>query len=208
MPSRWPLSRRKRLVDLLGSGVLLGLCALPLGALIVAVKLDSPGPAFFGQQRIGKQGKPFTLWKLRTLPHHPDAANDGFVPGRSLKPTRLGRHLRSTRLNELPQLVHVFLGQMSFVGPRPEVTRYLDVIESHTAEILQLRPGLTDEATLHYLDEEELLARSEDPERLYRETLLPHKLDLASHYLQHAGFITDSTLLLRTFQALLSRLLR
>ena len=205
MPSSWPLSTTKRAVDILGAGTLLGLAIVPLALLALAIKMDSPGPAFFGQERLGQNGKPFTLWKLRTLAADLSPQSSGFVPGRTLSPTRLGGFLRRTRLNELPQLVNVLRGQMSLVGPRPEVLEYLDVFRNLAPQVLALRPGLTDEATLRYLDEERLLAESDDPQRLYRETILPDKLALATDYLERATFTTDLSLLYRTLKRLLGR---
>ena len=185
----------KRLFDLLvAAGALLVLSPL-LAAAALAVKTGSPGPVFFRQTRVGRGGKTFRLRKFRTMRHdHADgpqvtAAGDARI-------TKQGRWLRRWKIDELPQLLHVVSGEMSLVGPRPEVPRYVERWPADLRPvILSVRPGLTDPATLRYLDEENLLARAADPERLYVEEILPAKAALYADYVRHRTFAGDLALL-------------
>lgn len=175
-----------------------------LGGLAVLIKLDSPGPVFFRQTRIGRQQRPFELVKLRTMRA---AASEGvqITAGDDPRITRLGRWLRRSKLDELPELWNVLRGDMSLVGPRPEVPRYLD---AYPAEVFALRPGLTGLAALHFRGEESLLAEAHDKERAYREVVLPLKLELALDYTRRHGIARDLRILAATAWSLsLGRLL-
>jgi len=174
----------KRLLDLLLSS--LGLLALsPLFLLIpLIIKLGSAGPAYFVQRRMGRDGRGFPLMKFRSMARAPEREAAGFEPGASARVTKVGRWLRRSKLDEIPQLVNVFLGDMSFVGPRPEVEKYRDIYAGKYADVLSVRPGITDLASIKYRHEEDILARSEDPEKTYREVILPDKLELALEYLR------------------------
>jgi lipopolysaccharide/colanic/teichoic acid biosynthesis glycosyltransferase len=187
-----------RLLDILCAAVLLLLTApfLVLAAMLILV--DSPGPVLFRQERIGRGMQPFTIFKLRTM------AGVGlnefeFKPQRI---TPLGRWLRRWKLDELPQLWNVFRGDMSFVGPRPEIRKYVEMFPAEYARLLQRRPGLTDPATLAYRYEAELLADEPDPEKLYVEQILPHKLRLSTEYAERRGPQSDLVIVLRTVAAL------
>lgn len=188
----------KRAFDLLASG--LGLIVLSPVLLVaaLAVRLDSRGPVFFLQQRVGRNFRPFWIYKFRTMV--PDAPERGaqITAGADPRITRVGRWLRKTKVDEIPQLVNVLVGDMSLVGPRPEVPRYVEMFHDDFAPVLMVRPGLTDPASIKYRDESALLAASADPEREYVEHILPDKLALARAYIARASFAGDLAVLLRT----------
>ena len=186
----------KRLFDIVASGMGL-LLLLPLLLGVAAwVKLDSPGPALFRQTRVGRFGIPFTIHKFRTMRVEPGAA---ITVGADPRITRAGAWLRATKFDELPQLWDVLRGAMSLVGPRPELPRY---VESYPADlrqrVLAVRPGITDPASLAFSNEAELLAAAADPEREYREVVLPAKLRLSADYAGQASLATDLRLILTT----------
>jgi lipopolysaccharide/colanic/teichoic acid biosynthesis glycosyltransferase len=190
----------KRAFDLISSTVALVLLAVPLLLVALAVRLGSPGPALFRQVRIGRDGRPFRIWKLRTMVC--DADGPRVTAAGDARVTPLGRLLRRFKLDELPQLVNVWLGDMSVVGPRPEVPRYVAGYTVEQREVLRVRPGITDPASLQFRDEEAVLARFADRERAYLEVLLPFKLDLAREYLREQSFGRDLQLIFRTLARL------
>ena len=191
----------KRAVDLGAS--LLGLAVLaPLFAgITLAVRLDSPGPVLFRHERMGLGGRRFHLLKFRSMSYGSRGA-EVTVAG-DARVTRVGRFLRRTKLDELPQLWNVLAGDMSLVGPRPEVERYVRLFAADYEEILSVRPGITDFAAIEYRDEERVLAAAADPEAEYRNVVLPAKIVLYRRYLAERSFLTDAKLVLRTFLALL-----
>ncbi len=197
----------KRMFDLLVSAALLLLLAPLLAVVALAIKLDSPGPVLFRQQRVGRHGVPFTMHKFRSM-----RAGAGGLPltvGADARITRVGRWLRGSRLDELPQLWDVFTGRMSLVGPRPEVPRYVALYPAGLRErALAVRPGLTDPASLAFIDEAALLAAAADPEREYIEHILPAKLQQAAAYAERATLRSDLAVLGRTAWALLKRFKR
>lgn len=168
------------------------------------VKIDSPGAVFFRQVRVGLNGREFQIFKFRTM--RPQAAHLGrqiTVEGDE-RITRSGQLLRRHKLDELPQFLNVLLGDMSVVGPRPEVPRYVALYPSSTKlSVLSVRPGITDLASIEYRDESLLLAASEDPERTYIERVMPAKLALCERYVREQGFLTDLVIIGRTFFAVL-----
>jgi lipopolysaccharide/colanic/teichoic acid biosynthesis glycosyltransferase len=195
----------KRAFDL--TAALLGLVLLSplLLALALWVKLDSPGPVFFRQERVGRGGRLFRIHKFRTMAHDAACAGLPLTVGQDERITRAGRFLRRHRLDELPQLLDVLRGEMSLVGPRPEVPRYVAHYPEHLREkLLSVRPGLTDPASLAHLDESERLGRSSDPERTYVEEILPAKLRQAEHYVEHASLTQDLRVLWRTLCTLMA----
>lgn len=194
----------KRLFDLLLSAALLLLTA-PLLLLIAAwVKLDSPGPALFLQQRVGRGGVPFTIHKFRTM--RANAGGPGLTIGEDARITRAGRWLRRLKLDELPQLWDVLRGAMSLVGPRPDLPHYVAQYPAELRDIvLSVRPGITDPASLQFRHEAELLAAAADPEREYRERILPAKLRLSADYVRQASLWTDLKLVARTALLLVGR---
>ncbi|MBZ8140249.1 sugar transferase [Rubrivivax gelatinosus] len=194
----------KRLFDLAGAAVALLLLAPLLLLVALAVRLDSPGPVFFRQERVGRGGVPFRIHKFRTM--RAGAPGLQITVGEDPRITRVGRWLRRTRIDELPQFIDVLQGTMSLVGPRPEVPRYVAFYPPGLRErVLSVRPGITDPVSLAYADESELLARAADPEREYVEVLLPRKLQAAAAYAERATLWTDLGVLLRSVGVLLGR---
>jgi lipopolysaccharide/colanic/teichoic acid biosynthesis glycosyltransferase len=194
----------KRLFDIVVSLAALLLLALPMLAVAAWIKLDSAGPVFFRQQRVGRHGVPFAIHKFRTMRH--GAGGLALTVGDDARITRAGRWLRRTRLDELPQLLDVLAGDMSLVGPRPEVPRYVALYPPGLRErALAVRPGITDPASLAYIDEAALLAAAADPEREYVERILPAKLQAAAAYAERATLASDIAVLARTARALLGK---
>lgn len=183
----------------------LGLCVTAPLLCVTAglVKVSSPGPVLFRQQRVGRRGVPFELWKFRSM-RVDSAAGPQVTADRDPRITRVGRVLRKTKLDELPELFNVLRGDLSLVGPRPEVARYVALYPEAEREFLQrFRPGITDPATVRFRNEEEILARAPDPERAYREEVLPEKLRMYRAYLEDASFLNDFRVLLATLQVIL-----
>lgn len=196
----------KRLLDLLLAGCGLIVLAPVLLTIALAIRLDSPGPVFFRQVRVGRHGREFRIHKFRTMTHAPQDRGPQLTVGQDARITRVGALLRRTKLDELAQLIDVLEGTMSLVGPRPEVPRYVALYPAGLREkVLSVRPGITDFASIEYRDESTLLARSTDPERTYREVVLPAKLALQARYVDEAGVLTDLRLILRTLRAILER---
>jgi lipopolysaccharide/colanic/teichoic acid biosynthesis glycosyltransferase len=194
----------KRLFDVAVSLLALLLLALPMLAIAAWIRLDSPGPVFFRQQRVGRHGVPFAIHKFRTM--RADAGGLPLTVGADARITRAGRWLRRTRLDELPQLLDVLAGHMSLVGPRPEVPRYVALYPPALRDrALAVRPGITDPASLEHLDEAALLAAAADPEREYVERILPRKVAQAAAYAERATLASDVAVLARTARALLRR---
>jgi lipopolysaccharide/colanic/teichoic acid biosynthesis glycosyltransferase len=172
-----------------------------LATAALAVALTSPGPILFRHERIGRRGRRFRLLKFRTM--RQGATGIEITAADDARITKVGQVLRRTKLDELPQLWNLLRGDMSFVGPRPEVPRYVDPQDPRWREILSVRPGLTDPATLRFRDEEVLMASvSGDRERYYREVVLPAKLDASIAYLHERTWKTDLGVLLRTARRL------
>ena len=192
----------KRLFDLLSA--LVGLLFLSPLFLVVAIliKLDSRGPVFFRQDRMGKAFRPFLILKFRTMVR--DAPNKGgpITFGEDPRITRIGRFLRKIKIDELPQLINVLKGEMSIVGPRPEVRRYVELFREDYEEILTVRPGLTDLASLKYRDEAAILGASHDPEAMYVKYILPEKINLAKEYVRRSSLTFDLILIFKTLATL------
>ncbi len=187
----------KRALDF--SAALLGLVLaspLLLGAAL-AIKLDSPGPALYHGPRVGRNGKTFQIHKLRTMVVQSDVAGPAVTAADDVRVTRVGRALRRTKLDELPQLFNVLTGEMSLVGPRPEHPRYVSHYSEEQRRLLDLRPGMTGPATLEFIDEEELL-RGGSAESTYITEVMPKKLDLELQYQKRASLARDLWLLVRT----------
>ncbi|MBN8280492.1 MAG: sugar transferase [Gammaproteobacteria bacterium] len=196
----------KRTFDVLASVAVLAVL-WPLLLLVAAwVRLDSPGPALFRQERVGLRGELFTLLKFRTMAATPLPGGPLVTAAGDRRVTRAGRWLRPTKLDELPQLLNVLAGDMSLVGPRPEVPRYVTLWPPQQRDlILSVRPGITDEAAVVFRDEERLLAAAADPELYYVEEILPRKLALYVAYVRGRSFGGDLRLLARTGRVLLKR---
>jgi lipopolysaccharide/colanic/teichoic acid biosynthesis glycosyltransferase len=188
----------RRLLDVAVAGVLLLALSPLLAVLVVLVRATSPGPALFRQTRIGRDGRPFVLLKLRTM--HADAASTGptITAGTDPRITRLGARLRRAKLDELPQLWNVLRGDMSLVGPRPEVPHYVARYTAAQRAVLRARPGLTDPASLAWADEAATLATFADPQRAYAEAVLPQKLAASLAYLERRTVWSDLAVVTRT----------
>jgi len=182
-----------------------GLLTLPLVAVLaVAVRLESRGPVLYASERLGEGGRPFRCLKIRTMTWRPDAPGAGLTTARDHRVTRVGRLLRSTRLDELPQLWHVAAGRMRLFGPRPEDPRYVDLADPLHREVFTAKPGITGLAQLLYTDEADRLDAT-DPEAHYRREILPAKLRLDALYLRHRSTRLDLWILRQTPLALAGR---
>jgi len=192
----------KRVFDVLTS--IVGLLLLSPLFLIVAIliKLDSRGPVFFRQDRVGRALRPFPILKFRTMVKDAPGKGGLITIGNDARITRVGRFLRKMKFDELPQLINVLRGEMSIVGPRPEVHRYVELFREDYREILTIRPGITDLASLKYRDEAAILGSCLDPEAMYAERILPEKVSLAKEYVRKSSLIFDLTLILKTLAAL------
>jgi len=192
----------KRCIDLVVAIVLLLVLSPVLAVAAIAVECSGSGPIFFRQVRVGRGGKPFDILKFRTMrtTRSPGPLITGAGDPRV---TRVGRVLRRWKVDELPQLVNVLRGEMSFVGPRPEVPRYVNMFAEQYRELLAVRPGITDIASMAFRDEETLLGRSSNPEDLYVREILPRKLALSHAYVRRRSFGLDLRLIARTVAAIL-----
>jgi lipopolysaccharide/colanic/teichoic acid biosynthesis glycosyltransferase len=181
-------------------------CLSPLFVVVaILIKLDSRGPVIFRQERIGRGLRPFFIYKFRTMVK--DASHRGGVItfGHDPRITRIGRFLRRTKLDELPQLFNVLKGEMSIVGPRPEVRRYVEAYREDYEEVLKVRPGITDLASLKFRDEAAILGAFENPEEMYLKCILPEKVSLGKAYARGSSLRFDLDVIVRTLAALASR---
>lgn len=196
----------KRVFDLAVAGAGLVLLAPVFAAIALAIRLDTPGPVFYRQQRVGRAGALFRIHKFRTMVHDPRGTGLEITAGADPRITRVGVFLRRTKLDELAQLIDVLEGTMSLVGPRPEVPRYVALYpQALRDKVLSVRPGITDLASIEFRDESELLARCDDPEREYVQVVMPRKLALAARYVDEASFATDLRLIGRTLATVWGR---
>ena len=188
----------KRVVDVLASA--LGIFVLSPALIIVAcaIKLTSPGPAFYRQVRIGKQGRPFQILKFRSMVVDLTCSGLGITASGDSRVTRIGKFLRQYKIDEVPQLWNVLLGEMSLVGPRPELPAYVALYTREQRQVLSAKPGITDPASLAYRHEEKILAEHGNPECFYQMTILPDKLARNIAYLQQVSFTTDICVIVET----------
>jgi lipopolysaccharide/colanic/teichoic acid biosynthesis glycosyltransferase len=193
----------KRILDIIGAA--LGLLLLLPIFLFVAllIKLDSSGPVFFRQERMGRGFRPFLIFKFRTMAQDSSDKRSPLTVGADPRITRVGRFLRKTKIDELPQLINVLKGEMTFVGPRPEVRRFVELFREDYEEILKVRPGVTDIASLKYQDEAEVIGRFQNPEEEYVARILPDKIRLAKEYIERSSISFDLGLILKTLPKLL-----
>ncbi len=194
----------KRLLDIVVTASLLLLAGPCMLVVIVLVRIFDGSPVFFSQTRVGKNGCDFQILKFRTMAHRPPT-DGAFDAGDSSRVTRLGKLLRKTKLDELPQLINVLRGEMSLVGPRPEVRKWVDTYPQRWAEILKVRPGITDPASIEFRNEEELLAKAEDAILTYRTEILPRKLSLYEEYVRSQSTMGDFAILVQTLLAIVRR---
>ncbi len=195
----------KRIFDVTASG--LGLLLLSPLFLIMAIwiKADSPGPVFYRQTRVGRGNRDFRLFKFRSMKVGADKKGLITVGGRDPRVTRSGYYIRKYKLDELPQLINVFKGDMSLVGPRPEVRKYVDLYTPEQLHVLDVRPGITDLASIRYRNENELLAQACDPEQYYREVVMQDKLRINSEYIADRSFFKDIKIIFLTFKAIVEK---
>ena len=189
----------KRLFDLIASG--LGLIVLSPLFLIIAIwiKLDSKGPVFYRQVRVGRYNKGFRIFKFRSMRVGADKGSLVTIGGRDPRVTRSGYWIRKFKLDELPQLINVFIGDMSLVGPRPEVRHYVDYWTPEQMHVLDVRPGITDPASIKLRNENELMEQAEDPEKYYIEVIMQEKIKLDLEYVEKHNFFYDLGLIFKTF---------
>ena len=188
----------KRAFDVTVSLAGLGLLWPLFSVIALALWLTSGGPVLFVQERAGRRGRPFRLLKFRTMAVLQGAENGLFEPGSRARVTPFGRILRAYKIDELPQLWNVLRGEMSLVGPRPEIRKWVEAFPDRWSRILSVKPGITDPASVVYRHEEEILAGSSDPDETYRSEVLPHKLTLYEDYVQNRTFWGDIRIVLLT----------
>lgn len=189
----------KRIFDVIVSG--LGLIVLSPLFLILAIwiKLDSKGPVFYRQVRVGHKNKDFRIFKFRSMRVGADKGSLVTIGGHDPRVTRSGYFIRKFKFDELPQLINVFLGEMSLVGPRPEVRHYVDYWTPEQMHVLDVRPGITDPASIKYRNENELMEKAEDPEKYYIEVIMQEKIKLYLEYVEKHSFWYDLGLIFKTF---------
>ena len=175
-----------------------------LALIAILITLDSKGGIFYRQVRVGLNNKDFKIFKFRTMKPESDKKGLLTVGSRDNRVTKIGYYLRKYKLDELPQLFNVFLGDMSFVGPRPEVRKYVDMYNDEQLKVLNVRPGITDYASIEYSNENDILAKSEDPEKTYIEEVMPAKLQLNLKYIDESGLSTDIKLIFKTIKKILA----
>ena len=194
----------KRLFDVVASGV--GLLLLSPLFLLVAIwiKLDSPGPVFYRQVRVGRYNRDFRIFKFRSMRVGADKGSLVTIGGRDPRVTRSGYFIRKFKIDELPQLINVFIGDMSLVGPRPEVRHYVDYWTKEQLRVLDVRPGITDPARIKFRNENELLEKAEDAEKYYIEVIMQEKLRLYLEYVEKHSFWFDIKLIFQTFWVIIT----
>lgn len=194
----------KRLFDIVASGF--GLLVLSPLLLILAIwiKLDSAGPIFYRQVRVGRGNKDFRIFKFRSMRVGSDKGSLVTIGGRDPRVTRSGYYIRKYKFDELPQLINVLLGDMSIVGPRPEVRHYVDYWKPEQMHVLDVRPGITDPASIRFRNENELMAAADDPESYYIHVIMQEKIKLYLEYVQNASFWYDIKLIFQTFRVIVT----
>jgi lipopolysaccharide/colanic/teichoic acid biosynthesis glycosyltransferase len=188
----------KRLFDIIASGCGLLLLSPLLLCIAIWIKLDSEGPVFFRQVRVGRYNKDFRIFKFRSMRVGSDKGSLVTIGGRDPRITRSGYFIRKFKIDELPQLINVFIGDMSLVGPRPEVRHYVNYWTPEQLHVLDVRPGITDPASIKYRNENELLEKADDPEKFYIEVIMQEKILLYLQYVRNASFLYDIKLIFNT----------
>ena len=188
----------KRLFDIVSSGIGL-LCLAPIFVVMaIWIKLDSRGPVFYRQTRVGRYGRDFRIFKFRSMRVGSDKGRQITVGEKDPRITRFGYFIRRYKIDELPQLINVFLGDMSVVGPRPEVRKYVDLYSEEQRKVFQVRPGITDLASIKYRNENELLSQVDDPDTYYIDVIMPDKLAINLEYIRHQSFMGDIKIIFNT----------
>lgn len=193
----------KRLFDVFFS--LFGLLLIAPILIIVAIliKTNSKGSVFYRQVRVGKNNKDFKIFKFRTMHVNADKLGLLTVGGRDPRITSIGYYLRKYKLDELPQLINVFIGEMSFVGPRPEVRKYVNLYSSEQLKVLNVKPGITDLASIEFRNENEILSEQKNPDQYYIDIIMPKKLEINLKYIQKRNLINDIGVIFKTFLIIL-----
>ena len=194
----------KRIFDIVASGIGLILLSPLFVILAIWIKCDSIGPVFYKQVRVGRNNMDFQLFKFRSMRVGSDKKGLITVGGHDPRITRSGYYIRKYKLDEFPQLINVFKGDMSLVGPRPEVRQYVDMYTEEQMHVLDVRPGITDLASIRYRNENELLERVNDPDKYYVEVIMPDKLRINLEYVARHSFTFDIRLIFQTFRAIVS----
>ncbi len=192
-----------RFFDIVFSGIGLLLLSPLFLVLYVLIRLESKGGGFYSQERTGKDGRPFRLYKFRSMRQDADKAGLITVGGRDPRITRMGYFIRKYKFDELPQLWNVFIGDMSLVGPRPEVKKYTDLYTDEQWRVLSVRPGITDWASIEYVDENEVLGKAEDPDKAYVEQIMPDKIRYNMRWIDHQGVGEYFKIIFTTFWRIL-----
>jgi lipopolysaccharide/colanic/teichoic acid biosynthesis glycosyltransferase len=193
----------KRLFDIVASFLGLIILSPILLSIAILIKLMMPGPILFIQNRIGRKYKEFKILKFRTMIIIPQRSEEIFEAGDLTRITQFGRFLRRTKMDEIPQLINVLKGEMTIVGPRPEVKSWTEIYPEKWDIVLSVYPGITDNASVEFRNEEELLSKAENPDKTYREVILPQKLDFYIDYVKNHTFRGDLVIIFRTIKAIL-----
>ena len=195
----------KWFLDIIFSGLGL-ICLSPLFVFLALwVKLDSPGPVFYRQVRVGRNNRDFKLYKFRSMRVDSDKKGLITIGGHDPRVTQSGYYIRKYKLDEFPQLINVFLGDMSLVGPRPEVRKYVDMYTDEQMHVLDVRPGITDMASIYYRNENELLEKANNPEKYYREVIMQDKLRINLEYVRNHSVIGDFRMILKTLFVVIAK---
>lgn len=195
----------KRSFDIISSGAALILLSPLFIILSVCICVDSPGSPFFSQKRVGRHGRIFNIYKFRSMVVEKSDDSPSITRKNDDRITKIGAFIRKYKIDEIPQLINVFIGDMSIVGPRPEVPKYVAMYNEEQRRILSVRPGLTDLASISFIDEEQILAVSDDMEKTYVEEIMPKKLQLGIQYINSLTFFNDIKLIFRTFASILKK---
>lgn len=195
----------KRAFDIISSGAALILLFPLFIILSVCICIDSPGSPFFTQKRVGRYGRIFNIYKFRSMVSGKSANSPSITQKDDNRITKVGAFIRKYKIDEIPQLINVFIGDMSIVGPRPEVPKYVAMYNEEQRRVLSVRPGLTDLASISFIDEEQILAVSDDMEKTYVEEIMPKKLQLGIQYINNLTFFNDIKLIFRTFASILKK---
>ncbi|CEK32831.1 sugar transferase [[Clostridium] sordellii] len=192
----------KRLFDIVASSIGLILLSPILILIAICIKLDSKGPVFFKQVRVGKNKELFKIYKFRTMVTDAEKLGKQITVGNDTRITKVGTFIRKCKLDELPQLINVLKGDMSLVGPRPEVPKYVDLYDDYQEQILLVQPGITDYASIEFRNESEILGESENPESKYIDDIMPYKIELNIKYIKNISLYEDLKLITRTIKAI------
>jgi len=183
-------------------GVIGFIILLPFLMIIgILIRIMSPGSVMFEQERIGKDGKPFKILKFRTMVENAEELGPQITIGKDMRVTKIGEFLRKYKIDEFPQIINIINGEMSFVGPRPEVKKYVDLYTPEQRKVLSIKPGVTDLASIKFKNENEILAQSQNPERTYTEVIMPEKLRINLDYVENASLLYDVKLIFNTIKS-------